>query len=112
LLNRDGTNLDPFRAWDVMMAGEKPGGHGERCVAVGALDMAIWDAAAKIADVPLYRFICESLQRTPPPQRIAVYASGGYPYQRGQKLEKRRALMKDWAQFLAGSDVVSLREAV
>ena len=42
-------NLDPFRAWDVMMTGEKPGGHGERCVAVGALDMAMWDAAAKIA---------------------------------------------------------------
>ena len=31
-------------------------------------------------------------------------------YQRGQKLEKRRALMKDWAQFLAGSKVIHLRE--
>ena len=30
-------------------------------------------------------------------------------YQRGQKLEKRRALMKDWAQFLAGSNVIRLR---
>src|SRR5579863_8662626 len=30
-------------------------------------------------------------------------------YQRGQKLEKRRALMKDWAQFLAGSKIVHLR---
>ena len=38
-----------------MMAGEKPGGHGERCVAVGPLDMVIWDAAAKIANLPLYR---------------------------------------------------------
>jgi L-alanine-DL-glutamate epimerase-like enolase superfamily enzyme len=45
----DGANLDPFRAWTVMMTGEKPGGHGERCVAVGTLDMALWDAAAKIA---------------------------------------------------------------
>ena len=27
-------------------------------------------------------------------------------YQRGQKLEKRRILMKDWAQFLAGSNVI------
>jgi hypothetical protein len=41
--NRD--NLDPLRAWDCMMQGEKPGGHGERCVAVGTLDMALWDAA-------------------------------------------------------------------
>jgi integrase len=31
-------------------------------------------------------------------------------YQRGQKLEKRRALMKDWAQFLAGSNVIGFRE--
>jgi integrase len=31
-------------------------------------------------------------------------------YQRGQKPEKRRALMKDWAEFLAGSDVIRLRE--
>ena len=27
-------------------------------------------------------------------------------YQRGQKLEKRRLLMKDWAQFLAGSNLI------
>jgi integrase len=32
-------------------------------------------------------------------------------YQRGQKLEKRRALMKDWAQFLAGSHVIRLDKA-
>ena len=51
-----GTNLDPFRAWKVMMTGEKPGGHGERCVAVGALDMALWDAAAKIARLPFTDF--------------------------------------------------------
>ena len=32
-------------------------------------------------------------------------------YQRGQKLEKRRVLMKDWAQFLAGSNVIRLDKA-
>jgi integrase len=31
-------------------------------------------------------------------------------YQRGQKLEKRRVLMRDWAQFLAGPNIVRLRE--
>jgi integrase len=30
-------------------------------------------------------------------------------YQRGQKLEKRRALMRDWADFVTGIDVVHLR---
>src|SRR5919202_3106670 len=61
LSNAAGNSLDPFRAWAVMMAGEKPGGHGERCVAVGALDMAIWDAAAKIARLPLYNFLATRL---------------------------------------------------
>nr|WP_316215257.1 site-specific integrase [Bradyrhizobium sp. SZCCHNR3003] len=32
-------------------------------------------------------------------------------YQRGQKLEKRRALMKDWAQFLTPASVIGFREA-
>jgi L-alanine-DL-glutamate epimerase-like enolase superfamily enzyme len=77
----DGANLDPFRAWTVMMTGEKPGGHGERCVAVGTLDMALWDAAAKIADMPLHhRFLASRLGRDVTASQVPVYASGGYPY--------------------------------
>ncbi|MFP3560181.1 mandelate racemase, partial [Paraburkholderia sp. SIMBA_049] len=74
-----GTNLDPFRAWRAMMAGEKPGGHGERCVAIGVLDMAIWDAAAKIAGLPLHRFLANRLARHAA-RRVRVYAGGGYRY--------------------------------
>ena len=76
-----GTNLDPFRAWTTMMTGEKPGGHGERCVAVGALDMALWDATAKIADLPLYRLLADRIggpEVTNP--TVSVYAGGGYYY--------------------------------
>jgi L-alanine-DL-glutamate epimerase-like enolase superfamily enzyme len=76
----DGANLDPFRAWTVMMTGEKPGGHGERCVAVGAIDMALWDAAAKIADMPLHQFLADQLGRDATAAQVPVYASGGYPY--------------------------------
>jgi L-alanine-DL-glutamate epimerase-like enolase superfamily enzyme len=47
LLNRAGDNLDPDRIWNTMMMNEKPGGHGERSVAVGTLDMAVWDAVGK-----------------------------------------------------------------
>jgi L-alanine-DL-glutamate epimerase-like enolase superfamily enzyme len=79
----DGANLDPFRAWTVMMTGEKPGGHGERCVAVGTLDMALWDAAAKIADMPLHRFLADRLGRNVTAADVPVYASGGYPYPGG-----------------------------
>jgi len=80
LVTEDGANLDLFRAWAVMMAGEKPGGHGERCVAVGALDMALWDAAAKIADQPLHRFLAGLLGREVTASYVPAYASGGYPY--------------------------------
>lgn len=76
----DGMNLDPFQAWGVMMAGEKPGGHGERCVAVGTLDMALWDAAAKVAGVPLYQFLASRLGLEMSASDVPVYASGGYPY--------------------------------
>ncbi|MCA3396275.1 MAG: mandelate racemase, partial [Roseomonas sp.] len=44
--------LNPAGAWAAMMRNEKPGGHGDRSVAVGVLDMALWDAAAKLAGVP------------------------------------------------------------
>jgi L-alanine-DL-glutamate epimerase-like enolase superfamily enzyme len=81
LADAAGTNLDPFRAWQVMMAGEKPGGHGERCVAVGTLDMALWDAAAKIAGLPLFRHLADRLGgKATTCQRVAVYAGGGYYY--------------------------------
>src|SRR5690242_4062461 len=48
LLNQAGDNLDPEKCWAALMQNEKPGGHGERSVAVGTIDMAIWDATAKI----------------------------------------------------------------
>jgi L-alanine-DL-glutamate epimerase-like enolase superfamily enzyme len=77
----DGGNLDPARAWAVMMQGEKPGGHGERCVAIGTLDMAIWDAAAKIAGQPLHFFLAAHTGRTLPDHpQVPAYASGGYLY--------------------------------
>ena len=47
LLDSTGENLDPDRVWRAMMTNEKPGGHGDRSVAVGTIDMAVWDAVAK-----------------------------------------------------------------
>jgi D(-)-tartrate dehydratase len=75
-----GGELDPFRAWEAMIAGEKPGGHGERCVAVGTLDMALWDAAAKIAGLPLHRHLADVLPDARPQHSVQVYAAGGYRY--------------------------------
>jgi D(-)-tartrate dehydratase len=80
LLNDAGDNLDPARVWDVLMRNEKPGGHGERSVAVGVMDMAVWDAVAKIAGVPLYRLLADRYRGGAVDARVFVYAAGGYYY--------------------------------
>src|SRR6266436_8400473 len=59
IVDSTGENLDPFRIWQVLMQNEKPGGHGERSVAVGVLDMAVWDVVAKVAGVPLFRLLAD-----------------------------------------------------
>jgi L-alanine-DL-glutamate epimerase-like enolase superfamily enzyme len=78
LLNDAGDNLDPFRIWDCMMQKEKPGGHGDRAVAVATIDMAVWDAAAKIAGEPLYTFLSKGHGDGKIPDRVPVYVGGGY----------------------------------
>src|SRR5580692_8578001 len=79
LLDDSGANLDPHRVWAAMMSNEKPGGHGERSVAVGTIDMAVWDATAKIAGKPLFQLLAERHNRKADP-RVFVYAAGGYYY--------------------------------
>ena len=80
LLDDTQDNLDPSRFWDVVMRNEKPGGHGERSVAVGVLDMAVWDATAKIAGVPLYKFLADRYRGGKIDSKVFVYAAGGYYY--------------------------------
>ncbi len=91
-----GENLDPHRIWSLLMRNEKPGGHGERSVAVGVLDMAVWDAVAKIAGKPLYRLLAERYGDGTCDERVFVYAAGGYYYPdksaRGLQDEFRRYL--------------------
>jgi L-alanine-DL-glutamate epimerase-like enolase superfamily enzyme len=105
LLDESGENLDPDRVWSVMMANEKPGGHGERSVAVGTLDMAMWDAVAKIAGKPLFRLLAErhGVQANP---RVFVYAAGGYYYP-GKGNEALRTEMRSYLE--RGYTVVKMK---
>ena len=80
IVNEDGTNFDPHKIKKIVMANEKPGGHGERTVAVGVLDMAIWDAVAKIEGKPLYRLLAEQYGNGEVDEKVYVYAAGGYYY--------------------------------
>jgi len=80
LATDDGGNIDPHRAWDRMFMNEKPGGHGERSVAIGTIDMAMWDAHAKIAGKPLFRVLAQAYGDGRANPRVFVYAAGGYYY--------------------------------
>ncbi len=72
--------LDSAKCWDLMMRNEKPGGHGERSVAVGVLDMALWDAVAKAEGVPLWRLLADRYNNGQADKTAWVYAAGGYYY--------------------------------
>jgi L-alanine-DL-glutamate epimerase-like enolase superfamily enzyme len=105
LRNDAGDNLDPDRIWAAMMANEKPGGHGERSVAVGTIDMAVWDAVAKIAGRPLFRLLAERHGRAADP-RVFVYAAGGYYYP-GKDRAALRAEMRSYLD--RGYNVVKMK---
>lgn len=106
ILNDDGTNLDPHRIWDVLMTGEKPGGHGERSVAVGVLDMAVWDIVAKIEEKPLYQVLAERYRSGEVDDKVFVYAAGGY-YQPGKDLKQLQEEMKRYLEL--GYTVVKMK---
>src|SRR5258708_36878482 len=59
LLNDRGDNLDPARVLAAMTAREKIGGDAERSTAIGTIEVAVWDAVAKIADQPLHHILAE-----------------------------------------------------
>lgn len=106
LLDETGENLDPHKIWNRMMINEKPGGHGERSVAVGTLDMAVWDALAKIAGKPLYQLLAERYGSGTPNPRVFVYAAGGYYYP-GKDRDGLRAEMASYLE--RGYSVVKMK---
>ena len=80
LLDESGSNIDPHKVWATMFTNEKPGGHGERSVAIGTIDMAIWDAVAKIEGKPLFQLLADRYGNGTANRRVFVYAAGGYYY--------------------------------
>lgn len=106
LVEPDGSNFSPDRVWLVLMRDEKPGGHGERSVAVGVLDMAMWDLVAKIAERPLHRLLADRFGHGEPDEDVFVYAAGGYYYP-GHGL---RELQEEMRRYLAlGYTVVKMK---
>ena len=91
--------IDPAKAWAIMMRNEKPGGHGERSVAVGVLDMALWDLRAKAEGVPLWKLLADRYRPKglggEADPRAWVYAAGGYYYP-GKGIEALQAELRHY----------------
>lgn len=71
--------FDCARVYATAMRNEKPGGHGDRAAAMGALELAFWDLNAKLADEPTYATIARHFGRNASAE-VPVYAAGGYYY--------------------------------
>ena len=106
LLSNDGTNIDPEKAWQAMMTNEKPGGHGDRAVAVATMDMALWDAAAKLEQKPLYQMLADRYGDGNPDGSVSVYAAGGYYYP-GKELSALKDEMRSYLD--AGYTTVKMK---
>ncbi len=78
LLNAEGDNLDPEKILACMLQREKPGGHTERSVAIGTIEVACWDAVAKIADLPLHAVISKKYNKNNKLHKVPCYVGGGW----------------------------------
>jgi D(-)-tartrate dehydratase len=78
LLNDKGDNFEPEKILRCMMQREKPGGHTERSVAVGTIEVAVWDAVAKIEQRPLHAVLARRFGGGAVPSRIPCYVGGGW----------------------------------
>ena len=78
LVNAAGDNLDPEKILACMMQREKPGGHTERSVAIGTIEVACWDAVAKIAGMPLHALLAEKYNKGMVAKKVQCYVGGGW----------------------------------
>ena len=86
LLDDTGDNLDPAKIFDCMMRREKAGGHSERSIAIGTIEVAMWDAVAKIADKPLHAVLAERFNGGNVSKEVFCYVGGGW-YWPGQTIK-------------------------
>jgi len=86
LLDDTGDNLDPAKILAAMRRREKIGGDAERSIGIGTIEVAVWDAVAKIAGKPLHRVLAERYGGGKAPERVFCYVGGGW-YFPGQTMK-------------------------
>jgi len=78
LLNEAGDNFAPEKILAVMSRNEKAGGHSERSVGIGTIEVAVWDAVAKIAGKPLHVVLAERYNGGKIADKVFCYVGGGW----------------------------------
>jgi len=86
LLDASGGNLDPEKILAAMMRREKIGGDAERSIGIGTIEVAVWDAVAKIAGKPLHALLAERFSGGKAPDKVFCYVGGGW-YWPGQTIQ-------------------------
>jgi L-alanine-DL-glutamate epimerase-like enolase superfamily enzyme len=77
--------IDPAKALACMLQREKAGAHSERSIAIGTIEVALWDALAKILDKPLHVALAERFNGGRVADRVFCYVGGGW-YWPGQTI--------------------------
>jgi L-alanine-DL-glutamate epimerase-like enolase superfamily enzyme len=78
LLDETGENFAPEKILAAMLQNEKSGGHSERSIGIGTIEVAVWDAVAKIAEKPLHRLIAERYNNGKVAETVFCYVGGGW----------------------------------
>jgi L-alanine-DL-glutamate epimerase-like enolase superfamily enzyme len=106
LLDETGDNIDPAKVLAAMRQREKIGGDAERSIGIGTIEVAVWDAVAKIAEKPLHRLLAERYGDGKVPDRMFCYVGGGW-YWPGQTI---RDLQDEMRRHLdAGYTMVKMK---
>ncbi|HMA71157.1 MAG TPA: enolase C-terminal domain-like protein [Xanthobacteraceae bacterium] len=106
LVDGRGDNLDPARVLAAMTAREKIGADAERSIGIGTIEVAVWDAVAKIADKPLHRMLAERYSGGRLPDKVFCYVGGGW-YWPGQTIADLKDEMR--RHLAAGYTMVKMK---
>jgi L-alanine-DL-glutamate epimerase-like enolase superfamily enzyme len=106
LLNEAGDNFAPEKILAVMMRNEKSGGHSERSIAIGTIEVAVWDVVAKIAGKPLHRLLAERYNGGKAMDKVFCYVGGGW-YAPGKTIKHLQDEMR--AHLDAGYTMVKMK---
>ncbi len=98
--------LDPAKILAAMLKREKAGAHSERSIAIGTIEVAVWDALAKIVDKPLHVLLAERFSGGKVPAKVFCYVGGGW-YWPGQTIADLQDEMR--RHLAAGYSMVKMK---